>query len=208
MNLAKTIETLLLGEAVGFPTETVYGLGADPRSNHAVEQIFVLKGRDEGKGLPLIVDCPARIEGWIGNEEKQTQAMRQKLTERFWPGPLTIVFSPNSDATKHFSKHIFAVDGSLAVRVSSLASARSLAEALDGAITATSANPQGHPPAKTAVEVQQYFPALLVLEEVELTSKGDLPSTILDIRSLPFRILREGAISQGELQKWLMNEKG
>lgn len=184
---------MLAGELVAYPTETFYGLAVDPRNSVAVARLLDIKGRDVGAGISLILDSALRLDQFIASETSEIKEQRLELQARFWPGPLTLVIQPNAKARELFSPEIFAEDGSLALRQSPVVLASELAKLCGGAITATSANPRGEEPAKSAAEVQAYFPDIFVLSEY--AEHGKEPSTIVDVRNLPFKILREGAIS-------------
>ena len=189
------------GEVVAFPTETFFGLGADPRNERAVEALLELKGRALAEGVPLIIDNEKRLQEILASEPDAVTTLRAKLTKHFWPGPLTVVVAVNANAAASFSKGIFGPEQSLAVRVSPLPAARELAAGAGGFITATSANPHGLAPPKTAAEAQNYFPALQVVDEK--TGDAEKPSTIVDTRKIPFVVLRHGAIESSALQSFL-----
>lgn len=191
--LAEAKARLLAGEVVAYSTETSYGLAVDPRNREAVARLLDIKGRDVGAGISLIIDSALRLEQFVANETPQVKEQRLKLQARFWPGPLTFVIQPNKTAIELFSPEIFAKDGSLALRQSPVVLAGELARLCGGAITATSANPRGEEPARSAAEVRAYFPDIFVLSGN--MEHGQRPSTIVDVRSLPFKILREGAVS-------------
>jgi len=115
-----------------------------------------------------------------------------KLMERFWPGPLTLLFP----AKKHLSEFITAGTHKVAVRIPGESFALHLAKHARFPFTATSANPSGMPPARDAETVMRYFG-----DQIELIidcgpSPGGLPSTIVDVTTEDTRILREGAVKK------------
>lgn len=199
------VERLQRGEVVAYPTETLIALGANPFDTLAVERLIELKERPTEKGIPLIIDMACRVDEWVEAEDLHCAQGRKSLQERFWPGPLTIVFAANSRAREIFSPLIFGSDFSLAVRLSSSPVARELAKGLGGAITSTSANISSRPSATSFKEVRQIFPELLLVDKLSASnsegasSGNSLASTILDVRKCPFRILREGAIGREQL---------
>lgn len=201
--MANSLEEALIrlrrGEAIAFSTETFFGLGADPRSVSGVHAVCELKSRKAGYGIPLIMDEASRLEPYLAEESEEARTMRLKLQKTFWPGPLTLVVAGNNRAKVEFVPEIFGADFSFAVRVSSDAQARHLAEHLGGLISATSANPHHAPPARSVEEVQAYFPELYVVPVKERESYPEA-STIVDVRTFPFTVLREGAISKLEVQ--------
>ena len=181
------------GELVAFPTETFFGLAADPTSNKSVSTLLELKDRNLSDGVPLIISSEANIKDFI-KESSEVEKCREEILEKFWPGPLTIVFSLNDKGCDYFQHGVFGPENSLAVRVSSSITANALSAASGGFITSTSANLHGRPPAKTAEQVLDYFPNLTILDAEEKSNSTE-PSTILDVRKLPFKILRQGSVS-------------
>ncbi len=188
---------------IAFPTETFYGLGCNPFQETAVQTLLSFKERDEGAGVPVLIDTSQHLDEWIIDEPSEVKKRRVELQQKFWPGPLTLIISLNEGARKKFFPGILGPDDSLAVRISPSKIATQLASALAGAITATSANEKGKPPAKNPEGVARYFPDLPIVGSDELPA-GDLPSTILDVRAATFRILREGAINSSDLNPFLV----
>ncbi len=186
-------EQLRGGAVVAFPTETFYGLAAIPSCAAAVDLLCEMKGRELGAGIPLIASSSAAIEALIDAEEPGVRARREALQQEFWPGPLTIVCSA-ARAVGEIHQSVFGPDATLAFRISSRCEAHSLAEYAGGVITATSANRRGEPPSEESADVARYFPELCIMAESEAFTPHTLPSTIIDVRSAEFRILRAGAI--------------
>lgn len=177
---------------IAFPTETFYGLGCNPFDAAAVDELCALKSRGVGDGFPLVIDKASRIEEWIAAESAEVKAEREKLVNQYWPGPLTLVFAANDAAKKAFAEAVFGPDFSLAVRLSPRPETQELAARFNGALIATSANPHGSPPPKTATDVKNYFSDLKIIDGGE--TPGGKPSTLVDVRTLPFKIIRQGAI--------------
>ncbi len=185
---------------IAFPTETFYGLCVDPFNKSALEKLFKLKGRAFDKPVGLIIKNRAMLEQVVTN----VPPAAEKLIKEFWPAPLTIVFNAATDVPDL----ITAGTGKVGVRVSSCAVAAGLVNILDSPITATSANPSGKPPARTAAEVLDYFgPDIDVIIETErpltggLGSSPDSPpgSTVIDVTGKDFKILRQGVIPASKL---------
>jgi len=186
--LAVAASVLDRGGVIAFPTETVYGLAADPASLAAVGRIFELKERTAGEALPLIaadVDAARQVAAvW--------SPVTATLASRFWPGPLTLVV-PVNDA--EVVAPVTAGRGTIGVRVSSHPVARALAAVSpSGVITATSANRSGTPAHSTADAVAA------ALAKVDLIlDAGDAPggpaSTIVDVSEAEPRLIREGPIA-------------
>ncbi len=191
------------GQVIAYPTETFWGLAALPSSSVGIERLIDLKERAPDKGLSLIVSGSQIAEDLSEFDSEAAVKVYRRLAAAFWPGPLTLVVSPSGVARRTINARVFAPDGSVALRVSSSEHARKLAELAGGLITAPSANPADLPPASSYAEVRRYFPDIVICDEDETSesSKGSgsgreqLPSTILDIRAFPFKVLRQGAIS-------------
>ena len=180
-------EVLASGGIVVYPTDTLYGLGVDPTRKAAVDRLCRLKQRPVGAGLPLIAANLTQVESCLG----VVPPLGRRLCERFWPGPLTLVFTPR----RYLVTGVCAVDGSVAVRVPRCAVACRLAELGGQPITATSANLAGEAPATTAMAVASQL-ALKV--DLVLEAEGPLSgaaSTIVDVRGVHPVLIRKGAVA-------------
>jgi L-threonylcarbamoyladenylate synthase len=184
--LSEAVAALRGGGVVIYPTETFYALGGDPRSASVVDRVFVLKGRDFSKPLPLIASDRSAVRSVVS----QWPASAEALAGTFWPGPLSLLLPASSSVPPR----LHAGTGRLAVRVSPHPLARVLAEALGGLIISTSANLSGEPACRRLDEID----ALLLTGVDAVLSGGDLegrqPSTIVDPTVEPPRLVREGAI--------------
>jgi L-threonylcarbamoyladenylate synthase len=193
--IKKTARIILQGGVIAFPTETFYGLGADALDEKAVKRIFQVKGREEEKPLLLLVAERSQLSRLVQEEPPPAE----RLMEKFWPGPLTLVFK----ASSQISPLLTANTGKIGIRVSSHPVARALVQAVGRPITGTSANLSGQPSISTAPEV---FRSLSETLEAILDggrTAGGPGSTVLDI-SGPFpQVIREGAITREELAPFL-----
>ncbi|MEZ4629860.1 MAG: L-threonylcarbamoyladenylate synthase [Deinococcales bacterium] len=190
-NLQKAIQLLQQGELVAFPTETVYGLGADASSTQAVKKIFALKGRPANH--PVIVHLAHSVQ--VSDWAKDIPAIAWQLAKAFWPGPLTLILKRSSQVPD-------AVTGgqdTVGLRIPSHPVAQSLLQAFGGGIAAPSANHFGHISPTKAEHVRQEFPDLFILEGDE--AEIGLESTIIDLSSEKPRLLRPGGISLAEIEK-------
>ena len=185
---------LAAGEVIAFPTETVYGLGADASNPQAVAKIFALKGRPSDH--PLIVHV-ASIAG-LGEWGSEVPPMAFALAERFWPGPLTII-------VKRSSRVPDAVTGgqdSVGLRCPSHPMAQELlrefARVGSGAIAAPSANRFGHVSPTTADHVRDEFGAGLFILDGGACEVG-LESTIVDLSRGSPVLLRPGAVTREDI---------
>lgn len=185
-DLAPAVSALRSGGVVAFPTETFYGLAVDPRSDAAVAKVFALKRRAPDQPLPLIAGDVDQVVDHVGT----LTPLAARLASRGWPGPLTLIIpaSPRLCDAVHLST------GKVAVRVPAGALARALAGRAGHAITSTSANISGDPPAATPEEVVASFASGIdVLIDSGPTPAG-LPSTIVDATGDVPVLVRAGAI--------------
>jgi L-threonylcarbamoyladenylate synthase len=188
-------QLILQGKVIAFPTETFYGLGADALNEEAMREIFRVKEREEDKPLLLLV----ADRTWLPGLVKYIPPRAEPLMERFWPGPLTLVF-PASD---HLSPLLTGKTGKIGLRISSHPVAQALLQVVGRAITATSANVSGQPGASQAGEVFQVLGKKIdaILDGGRTT--GEPGSTVLDIAGASPKIVRLGAIAQTELAPFL-----
>ena len=177
------------GGVIAFRTDTFYGLGADPLNAHAVAKIRELKGREENKPILLLLSDASIADRFIADVSEAFEEVARK----FWPGPLTIVGA----AVPALPSEITAGTGTVGVRVPADNDVRHLVRACGGALTATSANPSGREPARSAQQVRDYFPEGidLVIDGGEVTATE--PSTVLDVTTIPPRVVRQGALLTG-----------
>ena len=179
------------GGVIAFRTDTFYGLGADPFNAPAVAKVRALKGREENKPILLLLADASVLDRFITDRS----AAFDEVAKKFWPGALTIV----GRAVPELPAEITAGTGTVGVRVPADAEVRDLVRVCGGALTATSANPSGREPARSAREVRGYFGDAidLVIDGGEVTATE--PSTVLDVTTSPMRIVRRGAADLGKL---------
>ena len=170
---------------IAFRTDTFYGLGADPFNAAAVARVRALKGREENKPILLLLSDASVVDRFVADRSKEFE----EVASKFWPGPLTIV----GRAVANLPAEITAGTGTVGVRVPADEDVRDLVRECGGALTATSANPSGSEPARSAKEVREYFGDRidLVIDGGEVTATE--PSTVLDVTTSPMRIIRQGA---------------
>ena len=189
----EALRVLREGGIVAYPTETFYGLAVDARSRIACARLFKLKGRPPDKALPCIVSGVPQLESVARSLAKAALVLARK----FWPGPLTLVVEARPGLAAS------SPEGGIAVRASGLRLPRELAEGLGAPVTATSANRSGSPPATTAEEVLSDLGAELDLLLDGGPCPGGLPSTIVDVRETPPRLVREGRVPFEEVERAL-----
>ncbi len=194
-SLAAALAALRGGEAVVFPTETFYGLGADALDAEAVDRVAALKGRGAESPIAVIVADRAMLALVVD----EIPPAAEKLIARFWPGPLTLVLP----AKKGIPAPLVNAEGKIGARVSSHPTAARLARALGRPLTATSANPSGKEPARSIEEARAYFGERIEVYLDGGEAAGKTPSTVAEIGAGEMKIIRAGAIAAEELRKWL-----
>jgi L-threonylcarbamoyladenylate synthase len=192
------VAALQRGDVIAFPTETLYGLGADALNAAAVDKVFQLKDRDSANPIPVLVSDRAMLSILVA----EVPALAQRLIERFWPGPLTLVLPARAEVPRPLLNST----GGVGVRISSQPIATELVKGLGRPLTATSANPSGQAPAHTIEEAKNYFTGRveIFVDGGALTSKTG--STVAEVIGDTIRVLREGEIRRAELEQVM--EKG
>lgn len=188
------------GHLIAFRTDTFYGLGADPFNRGALHRLRTLKIRDDGKPILLVVGDASEVARFSSHLEKLFDA----LSARHWPGALTLVVSASADLPEELT----AGTGTIGLRLPADEAVRALVRTCGGALTATSANLAGEPPARTAEQVQRAFPTGLALIVDGGATHTEEPSTVLDVSQDEPRLIREGAVSWQDLQETIKNVRG
>ncbi|MBW2091436.1 MAG: threonylcarbamoyl-AMP synthase [Deltaproteobacteria bacterium] len=191
MALRPAVMSLLHGEVVAGPTQTFYGLMASADQPEAIKRVMELKNRAPNKPLLLLLDRALRV-GCYARYEPYSYKL---LAKHFWPGPLTILLEA------HPGQHpaLIGPRETVGLRVEGLPVIRALVRTLDRAVTGTSANPAGEPPALTPEEVINYFGDNVDLIIDGGPCPGGKPSTLIDASTTPPRLLRDGPLSLDEL---------
>ncbi len=187
------VSCLRQGGVVALPTDTFYGLAVDPVNLHAVEQIYHIKTRQKHKPLSLLIASAAQAYELA----RDTDVLFDKLAERFWPGPLTIIVRAGTKLPLRSTAHT----GNVAIRVPDAAIPRAVVERFGLPITATSANLQGAAECTHAACVRDQIGDRIPLIVDGGPTAHVLPTTIVDLSLGPGRweILREGAIPTHEI---------
>jgi len=173
------------------PTETFYALAVNPFQAEALVRLFALKNRAPEKPVLLLVDGPERLN----QVACEVPGLARRLMEKFWPGPLSIIFPSRPDLPRLLTGGT----GTIAVRQPRQALTCRLIAALGFPITGTSANRAGGRPLVQADEVAREFGDHLDLILNAGPCPGGLPSTIVDVTNSPPRLVRAGAIPAAEL---------
>ncbi len=195
--IAKAAAILGKGGVLAFPTETVYGLGANAFDKNAAARIFRAKGRPEQKPLIILI---ASIRD-LRKVARKVPPAAKKLISRFWPGPLTIIFKKRANIPMVVSGGLDTVGVRLSPHPISIA----LVRAAGFPITAPSANRSGGKNHRTASGVIRDLGGAPEIDLIVDGGKTPLakPSTLVDVTKNPPRILREGAISAKKIAQAL-----
>jgi L-threonylcarbamoyladenylate synthase len=183
--VAEAVRVIKAKGVIIYPTETLYGLGADPMSTEAMERIYAIKGRAAAKPIPFLI----KDEEMLATLVEEVPAMGRELMARYWPGALTLIFR----ARKGLPVPLKGKDGFIGLRISSHPVARGIVEALDAPLTATSANLAGEEDILDGERMAQLFGSQVEL----IIDSGKVPgigSTVIDLTVTPPRMVREGMI--------------
>jgi L-threonylcarbamoyladenylate synthase len=178
-------EVLRRGGVAAYPTETFYGLGALATDAAAVRRLAGLKGRPDGKPLPLVAADRAQVD-----EVAELDAPAALLARAFWPGPLTLVLPARGGLPAEIS----AGTGTVGVRIPGSEIARALALAAGGALVSTSANPAGGPPPARPEDIDAALRRRLDAVLDAGPAPGGAPSTVVEVNAGAARLVREGAV--------------
>ncbi|MDT4920611.1 MAG: L-threonylcarbamoyladenylate synthase [Pseudonocardiales bacterium] len=184
-------ESVLAGELVVLPTDTVYGLGADAFQPAAVAELLRAKGRGRDFPVPVLVGSWATIDGLVSDVDQRTR----DLIEAFWPGGLTLVVRHAPSLNWDLGE----ANGTVAVRMPLHPVAIELLEAT-GPMAVSSANRHGEPPAQTAAEARRQLGADVAVYLEDGQVPGGVASTIVDVTGERPRVLRLGALELDDLR--------
>jgi L-threonylcarbamoyladenylate synthase len=180
------------GELVAFPTDTFYGIAADPFNLAAVEQIYRVKGRPETKALPILVNTL----GQAISLTRDVPYIFHKLAAKFWPGPLTMLV----EASSGVPLKVTALTGNVAVRWPNSPLISAIIDLVQGPITGTSGNISGLPACSNAVQLLEQLGDRLPLILDGGETPGHLASTIVKLEGEDWAIMREGVISEDAIR--------
>jgi L-threonylcarbamoyladenylate synthase len=199
--VSRAVELLRAGQAVALPTETVYGLAADALNPEAAARIFAIKERPQFD--PLIVHLPAR--DWLDRVVRippEDRELVDQLTQRFWPGPFTLVL-PRQPLIPDI---VTAGLDTVAVRMSSHPVFAEIVRAFGGPVAAPSANRFGRISPTTAQHVVEELHGRLPLIIDGGPTRIGLESTIVAVQNGELSILRKGPVSAEELSEYPLNK--
>jgi L-threonylcarbamoyladenylate synthase len=184
------------GEVLGMPTDTFYGLAADPFNLRAVDRVYDIKSRSRHKPLSLLIES-------VDQAEELAQPLPEEfyaLTRRYWPGPLTIIVK----ASSKLPLKVTANTGNVALRVPNAKIPLEVVKAAAIPITATSANLSGESECTTAQAVREQLQDRISIIVDGGTSPREVASTIVDLTDEEKRwyVLRQGAITSQEISEF------
>ena len=184
------------GEVLGMPTDTFYGLAADPFNLRAVDRVYEIKSRSRHKPLSLLIESVEQAEELARPLPEEFHALARK----FWPGPLTIIVR----AASRLPLKVTANTGNVALRIPSSAIPLAVVQAARIAITATSANLSGESECTTALAVRDQLQDRISIIVDGGPSPREVSSTIIDLtdEEARWKIMREGAIPSQEISEF------
>ena len=185
-NIETAATSLKNGNVIAFPTDTVYGVGANPFDENAIARLYAAKERPFSKAIPILLATRNDVE----QVARDIPPIAHELMAQHWPGALTLIVPRRADLPANLSP-----TDTIAVRVPDSATARAFIQAAGGAVAATSANRTGEPPAETAVMAMAALDGRItaVLDDGNVDNSAP-PSTIIDCTQSPPRMLRQGGI--------------
>jgi len=192
--LQKSEEALDSGDLIVYPTDTVYGLGADATSDEAVKKVYEAKSRSEENPISVIVDSLSMAE-----RVASLDANEKRVIRKMFPGPLTIV----SDSNSYVSDRLTGNTGKIGIRIPDHALVIDLVSRLGRPMTTTSANITGGKTSRSPEEaIDQVGDSVeIVIDDGELEESD--PSTVFEIEDSNVKIIREGPISKSTIRKVL-----
>jgi L-threonylcarbamoyladenylate synthase len=188
----KGVEILRMGGVIAFPTDTVYGLGADAYNATAVQKIYDIKNRPRDRQLPLLI---ADVEQ-LTILAKPISEIAWFLARRFWPGGLTLVLPKTDSLPVHLASK-----PTIAVRFPNYSVCLAIIQRLGNPIIGTSANASGQPPALIAEEVGQQLGGKIDFIINGGKCPGGKESTVVDATREPPMVLRQGIITSNEVNE-------
>jgi tRNA threonylcarbamoyl adenosine modification protein (Sua5/YciO/YrdC/YwlC family) len=189
-SIALAAEAIKQGHLVVFPTDTLYGVGADAFNATAVARLYQVKQRPLEKGIPILL----ADQKDLAKVAREIPAIAAAYIDHFWPGPLTLIV-PKS----HLLPTIISPNEGVAVRIPAHDVARTLIKAAGGALAVSSANRSGQKPAQDAAQAWAALGGLVAAIVDDGPSPGDVASTIVDCTGDRPKILREGPIPARDL---------
>ncbi|MFL2762179.1 MAG: L-threonylcarbamoyladenylate synthase [Dehalococcoidia bacterium] len=195
-DLDRVANILENGGLIAIPTDTIYGLAVLSSIDSAVEKVFQIKGRSESQALPLLLGSVQQINDYADGINDDVIG----LVNEFWPGSLTLIVKK----TRGVSEIVSGGLASVALRLPDHPIPRTISERMNCAITGTSVNRSGEPPFNDAKSIYEEFgDEIDFIVEYPTKKRESQPSTILDVTSEPWVLLREASIPRLKLEEFL-----
>ena len=190
--LIEVAEIVMSGGVIGYPTDTLYGLGCSLFDVSAVEMVARLKRRDPSLAVISLIPDSTQVYGLASDVSE----VAERLMARFWPGPLSLIFR----ASPVIPRAVRGAGDTIALRVPRDTLCERMLARIGGPVVSSSANLTGQRPAETAEEVAQIFGNQLDLVVDGGPRRGNVPSTLVDVTGPRPRLLRRGVTDvRGEL---------
>ena len=191
--LQEAADIILDDGVIGYPTETVYGLGANALSGNAIEKVFQLKRREKNKPILVIASNLDKVKELVSFFPETAEL----LAQYFWPGPLTIIFK----AAAHLTKSLLGDGNSIGIRIPDNRICLELLKICKIPLTSTSANLAGEKNPISADEVIDNFSNELELVIDGGLARSTMSSTVLDLSTEKSVLMREGVIKKIEIEQ-------
>lgn len=195
LRIEAAVNCIKSGGIIAVPTDTVYGIGADPFNVEAVQKLYTLKGRPEEKPIPLVLGSTEDIKKVAQN----LTGFFYHLIDRFWPGGLTIIVE-----AKNLPPQLTAGGNTVGLRIPDQLLLMNILQEFGGPLAITSANLSGTPAATSPAELGQKLSSRLDYIVDDGKTLGSIPSTVYDISVSPPVVRRHGVISAETLEKELI----
>jgi tRNA threonylcarbamoyl adenosine modification protein (Sua5/YciO/YrdC/YwlC family) len=180
--IRRAVEALEAGGVIGYPTDTVYGIGCDLFSKKSIDRLYQIKGMDEGQKLSLICSDLSSVARYAVVENAAFRILR-----RYLPGPYTFIL----EATREVPKMVQTKRRTIGVRIPDNPVIQALVVGLGKPLISTTAAPHGHAPYIDPHEIDDQFPGLGMVLDAGVG--GSVPTSVIDLTTTPPRVMREGA---------------
>ncbi|HCV42386.1 MAG TPA: threonylcarbamoyl-AMP synthase [Bacteroidetes bacterium] len=196
--LRHAAEVVLRGGLIVYPTETLYGIGADATNPSAIGKVHEAKERTERKPILMIVDSVEMMSPYV----EQVSLNARILMEKLWPGPLTLVLKASAKVPVELTQG----SGTIGIRMPSSRLCLRLLAQIGRPLTSTSANRAGDNPGRLISEIHKQLSGIDLFLDAGALPESQ-PSTVVDVSGRVPRVLRSGAVTSGQLDRILLNRE-